>query len=119
MKRDALKLAYIEEAKRVFEKNTLSGYSSWKHTMYRFVAPANREYTYQWLWDTAFHAIVLSHFDPERAKEEIRTFLLGQFADGFIPHVVFWGESKILPIWAYIESKIWWRPRTTALTQPP
>lgn len=119
MKRDALKSQYIEEAKKIFDKNTFSGYSRWKRREYRFVAPADREYTYQWLWDTAFHAIVLSHFDTNRAKEEIQTFLLGQWGNGFIPHVVFWDEGKILPIWAYIESKFWWRPHTSAITQPP
>ncbi len=119
MKRDTIKHQYVQEAKKVFQKNTLQGFSRWKHTSYRFVAPADREYTYQWLWDTAFHAIVLSHFDTKRAQDEIRTFLVGQSSDGFIPHVIFWGERKMLPIWAYIESKIWFRPRTTAITQPP
>lgn len=114
-----LKKALIEKAKTVFETNTYTGYSSWKKTDYSYIAPANKEYTYQWLWDTGFHAIVLSHFDPERAKNEIRTFMLGQWDDGFLPHVIFWGNRKVLPFWAYSESKPSLRPRTTAITQPP
>lgn len=115
----AFKQQLIEKVRHVFKTNTFQGYSRWKKTNYRFIAPARREYTYQWLWDTGFHAIVLSHFDTELAKSEIKTFLLGQWEDGFLPHVIFWGNKKILPHWAYIESKRSFRPHTTAITQPP
>ena len=95
------------------------GFSEWKNTNYKFIAPANKEYVYQWLWDTAFHAIVLSSFDTEWAKAEIRNFLLAQWDSGFLPHIVFWGKKKTLPHWAYIESALSIRPRTTSITQPP
>ncbi len=110
---------FEEEAKEIFHHNLFKGFSNWKHTKYNFIAPAKVEYTYQWLWDTAFHAIVLSHFDTAWAKREINNFLLGQWENGFIPHIIFWGNQKILPHWAYIESKGIFRPRTSALTQPP
>lgn len=115
----ALKLKLTSEVKSIFEENLLSGYSKWKNTNYKFICPATKEYTFQWLWDTAFHAIVLSNFDTKWAKSEISNFLIGQQDDGFIPHVIFWGDSKILPHWGYIESRISPRPRTTAITQPP
>ncbi len=117
--RAELKKEVIKKAKTLFDNNTFKGFSKWKNAEYEFIAPADREYTYQWLWDTGFHAIALSHFDTERAKKEIRTFLLGQWEDGFIPHVIFWGKKKVLPHWAYIESKRSPRPHTTAITQPP
>lgn len=107
------------QAKTIFQNNIKEGYSSWKDANYRYIAPSKKEYVYQWLWDSAFHAIVLSHFDTNWAKSEIRNFLMGQWEDGFIPHVVFWGNEKFLPHWAYIESKLSLRPKTTALTQPP
>ncbi len=114
-----LKQKFIKQAKDIFEGNLIEGYSKWKRTHYKFIAPAKIEYTYQWLWDTAFHTIVLSHFDNDWAKEEIGNFLLGQWADGFLPHTIFWGGNALnLPHWAFIESKLSVRPYTSAITQP-
>ncbi len=115
----ALKQDFQKRAEKIFKSNLMTGYSDWKKTEIKFIAPAARGYVYQWLWDTAFHAIVLSHFDIEWAKGEIRTFLLGQRSDGFLPHVIFWGGAKILPRWAYLESDHALRPNTTGITQPP
>ena len=109
----------ITKARKIFTANTFKGYSKWKDANSKFIAPSNKEYTYQWLWDTAFHAIVLSHFDTNWAKSEIRNFLKGQWDNGFLPHVIFWGNHKRLPHWAYIESSFTLRPRTTSITQPP
>lgn len=109
----------IAKAKTIFSGNVFEGYSAWKNSNYSFIAPAKKEYTFQWLWDTGFHAIVLSHFDTEWAKREIRTFLLSQYKDGFLPHIIFWGNKRRLPHWAYIESALSIRPKTTAITQPP
>ena len=119
MDKKALKIEFIQKAKVVFQKNTLKGYSKWKNTDYKFVAPASTEYTFQWLWDTAFHAIVLANFDTNWAKSEIENYLEAQWENGFLPHMVFWGNKFILPHWAYIESKKSIRPKTSALTQPP
>lgn len=109
----------ISKAKKIFANNTIRGFSSWKNTDYKFIAPSNKEYVFQWMWDTAFHAIVLSNFDLEWAKNEILNFLKCQGEDGFLPHIVFWGNKKRLPHWAYIESVISIRPRTSSITQPP
>ncbi len=113
------KKVLTERVRQVFLGNTIEGYSDWKKVNYKFIAPANREYVFQWLWDTAFHAIVLSNFDAEWAKSEIRNFLVGQWSDGFLPHIIFWGKKKSLPHWAYIESALSIRPRTSSITQPP
>lgn len=116
----ALKKRYIEKARIIFENNLIEGYSSWKKSNYKFIAPAKKEYIYQFLWDTAFHAIVLSHFDSNWAKREIENYLLAQWEDGFIPHIIFWkGKTYDLPHWAFLESKPSLRPHTSALTQPP
>lgn len=116
----ALKNKYIDQARKIFENNLISGYSAWKKTKYKFVAPAKKEYVYQFLWDSVFHAIVLSHFDTGWAKNEIKNHLLGQWDNGFIPHIIFW-QSKTykLPHWAFLESKPSLEPRTSAITQPP
>ncbi len=116
----ALKEKYIKKARQIFEHNLIEGYSAWKKTHYKFIAPSKKEYVYQFLWDTAFHAIVLSHFDTGWAKREIQNYLLAQWDDGFIPHIIFWkGGTHDLPHWAFLESKPSLRPRTSALTQPP
>ncbi len=117
--RAALKQELQQKTKQIFKHNRIEKYSSWKQTKVRFIAPATKEYTFQFLWDTAFHSIVLSHFDTNWAKSEIKNFLLAQYPSGFLPHIIFWGEWDILPHWAYIESALSVRPRTTALTQPP
>lgn len=130
-----IKEQFINQAKYIFENNTFQGYSQSFQTKFKFVAPADVEYTYQWLWDTAFHAIILSNFDLEWAKSEIRNYLKGQWEDGFLPHVVFWTINLgTLPHWAFIESKSGFKdfftritlfkkativPKTSALTQPP
>ena len=118
--KSTLKKKYADKAREIFEHNLIEGYSSWKKTNYKFIAPAKKEYVYQFLWDTAFHAIVLSHFDTNWAKREIQNYLLAQWDDGFIPHIIFWkGQTYDLPHWAFLESKPSLRPHTSAITQPP
>lgn len=119
MKKKYTKQGVIEKARQILNGNLHIGFSRWKNAPYRYIAPANREYTYQWLWDTAFHAIVLSHFDIGWAKAEIKNFLLGQHDNGFLPHVVYWKKRFPLAPWVYFESKLSFWPRTTAITQPP
>jgi hypothetical protein len=57
---------------------------------YGFTCPATPRYRHQWYWDSCFHAIVWSHFDPARARRELRTLLNAGRGDGFIPHTAFW-----------------------------
>lgn len=61
-------------------------------THYGFTCPAPPRYRHQWYWDSCFHAIVWRHFDPARAREELRTLLRGGSGDGFIPHTIFWHD---------------------------
>lgn len=51
--------------------------------------PSHELYPHQWLWDSCFVAIGLRHVDTERAKNEIRGVLEGQWRDGMLPHVQF------------------------------
>jgi glycogen debranching enzyme len=120
MKRDysQIKNEFIGRAKKIFTKNTFAGYSPYLKMDYKYISPAKTEYLFQWFWDTAFHAIVLSHFDLPWAKSEITNHLKAQDENGFIPHIVFW-RKQFLPHWAYIESKLAIRPKHTAITQPP
>ena len=95
---------------------------------YRFSVPSVRHYPFQWLWDSCFHAIVWARSDVARAKQELEGLLDAQRADGMIPHVLFWDQSKIKRrnIFPYFESQLSLgdlargvKPRCTAQSQPP
>ncbi len=58
---------------------------------YAYTCPSTPRYRHQWHWDSCFHAIAWSHFDPARAEAELRTLLRSGRPDGFLPHTVFWG----------------------------
>jgi glycogen debranching enzyme len=81
---------------------------------YQFTVPSPGTYPYQWLWDSCFHAIVLSHFDPESAKKELLSLLSRQLPDGMVPHVIFWKQGLIRPYeWG------WGKDDIGSITQPP
>jgi glycogen debranching enzyme len=54
-----------------------------------FVKPAPEVYPYQWNWDSALVAIGLARVDVARGRQEVRSLLRGQWADGMVPHIVF------------------------------
>jgi len=76
-------------AHRLLRRNWRSGRLA-DGTPYGFTCPAPVRYRHQWYWDSCFHAIVWRHFEPVRAREELRTLLRAGRLDGFIPHTVFW-----------------------------
>ncbi|MBV9121487.1 MAG: hypothetical protein JOZ39_12330, partial [Chloroflexi bacterium] len=73
--------------------NRREGTSDWEGRPFNYVCPASDEYPFQWLWDSAFHAIALLHVDPELAKQEIRCLLQAWQPDGFMPHMVLWNPQ--------------------------
>ncbi len=83
----------VSEARRTLAGNRQRGISKWHGRRYDFVCPSQATYPFQWLWDSAFHAIALLHVDPELAKQEIRCLLQGAQSDGFIPHMLLWEKS--------------------------
>jgi glycogen debranching enzyme len=102
----------------LFQANYRAGYSDWLRAPYAYISPARHGYPHQWLWDTAFQAIVLSHMDPLWAQREIQNFLQVQGENGFLPHVIFWDDHQI-PFWGRLLSKDWRHPHFTSITQPP
>lgn len=81
---------------------------------YIYTRPAQGEYERQWLWDSCFHSIILSHIDPKLAVKEIESAAAGQLTEGvesgMIPHMNNW-ESSARDPW---ESKF-----ESSITQPP
>lgn len=79
---------------------------------HEYTVPSADHYPYQWLWDSCFHAIVLSHVDPEAAKKELLSLVSRQFKNGMIPHIIYWAPG-ILHLFN------WGVEGTSSLTQPP
>ena len=83
-----------------------------------YTVPNGRVYPFQWNWDSAFVALGFDTFDRERAWAEIETLFRAQWADGFVPHIVFWAEDE-----GYFPGPDVWgtdhEPRTSGITQPP
>ena len=78
----------------------------------QYTVPSPEAYPYQWLWDSCFHIIILSHFDSNGAKEEFRSLLSKQFENGMIPHIIYWEKHEKLNV-------DWGVENTSSLTQPP
>jgi len=101
-KREALK----RKALQVLKQN--QRYSG----AFRYTLPSAEHYPYQWLWDSCFHAIIYAQFDPEMARAEISALLSKQFADGMVPHIIYWTPG-ILHLFQ------WGVEGTSSLTQTP
>jgi len=74
----------------VLRSNWREGQRSSDGVSYAFTCPATPRYRHQWYWDSCFHAIAWRHFDPSRARAELRTLVRAGRLDGFIPHTAFW-----------------------------
>ncbi len=83
-----------------------------KNKEYQYTVPSPESYPYQWLWDSCFHSIVLSHFDIGAAKEELRSLVSKQFDSGLIPHIIYWERHNII-------NNDWGAKDTSTFTQPP
>ena len=86
--------ALEEGARRILLSNLRQGTADWNGKEYNFVCPSLTGYPFQWFWDSCFHAIALSHLDPDQAKAELRTLMSGAQPNGFIPHIIFWEMEK-------------------------
>ena len=82
---------------------------------FQYTIPSSDTYPYQWLWDSCFHAIILSHFRIADAKKEILALLSKQFQNGMIPHMIYWENIKRM---GFPKIK-WGKEDTSTITQPP
>src|SRR5665811_1084888 len=107
------KALLLEKAKTVLKDNDLG---SWTR-------PAQGLYPHQWLWDSCFSAIGISHYDTKRAKKEIISLIRGQWSNGMIQHIIFDENSNPMTganIWRSDISPT--SPpgiQTSGITQPP
>lgn len=112
----SLKNQIKSEALRVLMKNAKHGLTR-KGQEYFYICPALERYPYQWLWDSCFHSIVMSHFAPELAEKEIETLLSMVQGNGFLPHIIFW-EKVSFPK-NLIAKYLYGNEDFNRLTQPP
>lgn len=88
-----------------------------------FVKPAPAVYPFQWNWDSAFVALGLARVDPERGRQEVRSLLAGQWADGMVPHIVFHASDRTYApgpeLWGSTSCPGAPSVPTSGLTQPP
>lgn len=61
---------------------------------YRCISPGKGNYNGIWNWDSAFHAVGVSRWDTELAKESVLGFLKFQNNDGLIPDVI-WEHGAV------------------------
>jgi glycogen debranching enzyme len=113
----------LDGARSLLLRNRKQGYDPVLKREYCYTCPSGGHYPWQWFWDSCFHAIALCYVDPDQAKEELRTLLAAQHEDGFVPHVTHWGTRWwarfLVDLPAYGQSKLSWKPKSTALIQPP
>ena len=103
----------INQATTVLENNWRDG----------FTIPCEGLYPFQWNWDSGFIALGWAHVNMERAKQEIRSLLSGQWKNGFVPHILFHNESdSYFPgpeVHASYLSPYACTLKTSGITQPP
>lgn len=82
---------------------------------FQYTVPSPDSYPYQWLWDSCFHAIILTHFNISDAKKEILSLFSKQFDNGLMPHMIYWDKSRptAFPVIN------WGKEDTSSITQPP
>ena len=104
----------------VLRANVRMGYDPFYRRRYSYVRPSPGRYTWQWLWDSCFHAVALARVDPDMAKQEVRNLLAAQDPDGFIAHVVYWGRLGSLRAALLAQSPPgMWRRRHSGMIHPP
>jgi neutral trehalase len=106
--------ALVGAARRVLEGNDLG----------KSTKPAPNLYPHQWFWDSCFIAMGISHYDTQRAADELRSVLRGQWKTGFIPQIIFNPEGT-----GYFPGPDTWQCRrspdapseveTSGITMPP
>lgn len=83
---------------------------------HRYTRPAEKTYEHQWLWDSAFHAIVYRWFDAGMARDELLSAVARQLQDG--------PDEGMIPHMNYKEDKesgeaLWGVAAHSMITQPP
>lgn len=117
-----------DRARQLLTRNRRQGIKNGR--TFTYTIPSATHYPFQWFWDSCFHAIVLTRLgDIGQAQAELASLMTWQDADGFIPHTIFWDQSKVrrsITFWHWRQSKSWLsafpflpKPKHTSEIQPP
>ncbi len=90
----------------------------------QYTVPSPELYPFQWLWDSCFHAIILSHFDLPAAKEELRSAFSHSLPNGLFPHIIYHTLDTKITNWGRemrgdVINEAWGASGTSSITQPP
>ena len=89
------------DAKRVLEGNWREGRNDCG-VEFGYTCPDAVKYPDQFFWDSCFHALAWSRFDPSRAMRELRTLAASQQPSGMIGHTIFWnGPCRLARAFTY------------------
>jgi len=104
-----------KSALAVLKKNLVQGDG------FFYTCPSLRTYQHQWFWDSCFHAIVWTYFNPEYAKMELLTLVKKQFDNGLIPHMLYWKRAKgrTAKLGDILFKRAWPEKDRSHITQPP
>lgn len=89
-----------------------------------YTVPSPELYPFQWLWDSCFHATILSYFDVDAARNELRSVTAKPLATGLLPHIIYWKDDYRVTNWGRemrgdVINGSWGTDGTSAITQPP
>lgn len=106
---------YVSKAEGILDENWTGSYTK----------PAPKLYPHQWNWDSGFIAIGYSHFDTNRAIQELTHLFKAQWRNGMVPQIVFDRNN----LGSYFPEPDFWQaerspdhPRntlTSGITMPP
>lgn len=106
-----------ENIKKIMESNRRGG-------EHEYTLPSPELYPFEWLWDSCFHAIILSKFDLTAAKNEFRSMVSRPLPSGLIPHIIYWEKLTKDASWGRemrgdVIDAAWGTTNTSSITQPP
>jgi glycogen debranching enzyme len=105
-------------ATAVLRDNRRRGRSGEPPADFDFTCPSPSTYPFQWCWDSCFHAIALTHVDPQRAKRELSTLLKSADPSGFIPHMLLWQDELRAQAVTDFRIALWTDWRTSTIAPP-
>ncbi len=105
------------DAKHLLAANWRTGRSA-AGLDFGYTCPDPVKYPDQFFWDSCFHALVWSRFDPRRAMRELRTLAASQQPSAMIGHTTFWrGPCRLSR--AFIYNLVDRHAFQTSTIQPP
>ncbi len=104
-------------ARQVLEGNWRDGRDE-SGVAFGYTCPDAHKYPDQFFWDSCFHALAWSRFDPARAMRELRSLAAAQLPSGMIGHTIFW-YGPCRPSRAFTYNLLQIDALQTSTIQPP